>query len=153
MTLIGRLMTGAGVLALSTGFAAAAPAIVQNDLNLRAGPGTDYEVVAAMPRRARSITVVLCAVAILGPATAQTPPPPAVATEGRVITIVPDGLGPDPAQVLATWMLPDSTRERYLAQVRTIFHQLGIDTTKSYYTPLGRPVPIVNGGRIIKGLV
>jgi uncharacterized protein YraI len=49
MTLIGRLMTGAGVLALSTGFAAAAPAIVQNDLNLRAGPGTDYEVVAAMP--------------------------------------------------------------------------------------------------------
>jgi Ca2+-binding EF-hand superfamily protein len=76
-----------------------------------------------MPRRARSITVVLCAVAILGPATAQTPPPPAVATEGRVITIVPDGLGPDPAQVLATWMLPDSTRERYLAQVRTIFHQ------------------------------
>ena len=27
----------------------------------------------------------------------------------------------------------------------SIFHQLGIDTTKTYYTPLGRPVPIVNG--------
>jgi Bacterial SH3 domain len=49
MTLMGKLMTGAGVLALSTGFAAAAPAVVQNDLNLRAGPGTDYEVIAAMP--------------------------------------------------------------------------------------------------------
>lgn len=35
----------------------------------------------------------------------------------------------------------------------TIFHQLGIDTTKTYYTPLGRPVPIVNGGRVIPGLV
>ncbi len=49
MTLMGKLMTGAGMLALSTGIAAAAPAVVQNDLNLRAGPGTDYEVVAAMP--------------------------------------------------------------------------------------------------------
>lgn len=35
----------------------------------------------------------------------------------------------------------------------TLFQQLGIDTTKTYYTPLGRPVPIVNGGRIIPGLV
>ena len=35
----------------------------------------------------------------------------------------------------------------------TVFHQLGIDTTKSYYTPLGRPVPIVNGGRVIPDLV
>ena len=34
----------------------------------------------------------------------------------------------------------------------SIFHQLGIDTTKTYYTPLGRPVPIVNGGRVIPGL-
>lgn len=37
--------------------------------------------------------------------------------------------------------------------LRTLFHQLGIDTTKTYYTPLGRPVPIVDGGRIIPGLV
>ncbi len=37
--------------------------------------------------------------------------------------------------------------------LRTIFHQLGIDTTKTYSTPLGRPVPIVDGGRIISNLV
>jgi hypothetical protein len=49
MRLMSKLMTSAGVLALSTGLAAAAPAVVQQDLNLRAGPGTDYEVIAAMP--------------------------------------------------------------------------------------------------------
>ncbi|MBA4063438.1 MAG: DUF1501 domain-containing protein [Isosphaera sp.] len=37
--------------------------------------------------------------------------------------------------------------------LRTLFHQLGIDSTKVYTTPLGRPVPIVNGGRVIKDLV
>ncbi len=37
--------------------------------------------------------------------------------------------------------------------LRTLFQQMGIETTKTYYTPLGRPVPIVNGGRIIPGLV
>jgi len=35
----------------------------------------------------------------------------------------------------------------------TIFHQMGVDSSKSYYTPLGRPVPIVNGGRVLKDLV
>ncbi len=35
----------------------------------------------------------------------------------------------------------------------TLFHQLGVDTTKTYYTPLGRPVPICNGGKVIPGLV
>jgi hypothetical protein len=35
----------------------------------------------------------------------------------------------------------------------TIFRQMGIDTSKTYYTPLGRPVPIVNGGRVIPGLM
>jgi uncharacterized protein YraI len=49
MTFMSRLMTGAGLLALSTGFAAAAPATVRNDLNLRSGPGPDYDVIAAMP--------------------------------------------------------------------------------------------------------
>jgi hypothetical protein len=34
----------------------------------------------------------------------------------------------------------------------TIFHLLGIDTTKTYYTPLGRPVPILAGGQLIPGL-
>jgi hypothetical protein len=37
--------------------------------------------------------------------------------------------------------------------LRTIFQQMGVDTTKTYYTPLGRPVPIVDGGRVIPGLV
>ena len=37
--------------------------------------------------------------------------------------------------------------------LRTLFHQMGIDSTKIYNTPLGRPVPIVNGGRVIKELV
>jgi uncharacterized protein (DUF1501 family) len=35
----------------------------------------------------------------------------------------------------------------------TLFRQMGIDTNKTYYTPLGRPVPIVDGGRVIPGLV
>jgi hypothetical protein len=35
----------------------------------------------------------------------------------------------------------------------TLFQQLGVDTTRTYYTPLGRPVPIVDGGRVIPGLV
>jgi Bacterial SH3 domain len=43
------LMTSAGVLALTTGMAAAAPAVVQSSVNLRTGPGTGYEVIAAMP--------------------------------------------------------------------------------------------------------
>src|SRR5262249_28023746 len=37
--------------------------------------------------------------------------------------------------------------------LRTLFSQMGVDTTKTYYTPLGRPVPIVDGGKIIAGLV
>jgi uncharacterized protein (DUF1501 family) len=37
--------------------------------------------------------------------------------------------------------------------LRTVFQQMGVDTTKTYYTPLGRPVPIVDGGTIIPGLV
>lgn len=37
--------------------------------------------------------------------------------------------------------------------LRTIFHLMGIDCDKSYLTPLGRPVPIVNGGKLIKDLI
>jgi len=53
MKLMCKLMTGAGMLALSSGFAAAAPAVVQNDVNLRAGPGVEFPVIAAMPAGAR----------------------------------------------------------------------------------------------------
>jgi hypothetical protein len=37
--------------------------------------------------------------------------------------------------------------------VHTILGQMGIDTSKVYYTPQGRPVPIVDGGKTIKDLV
>lgn len=33
--------------------------------------------------------------------------------------------------------------------LRTIFSLLGVDADKVYHTPLGRPVPLVNGGKII----
>jgi len=37
--------------------------------------------------------------------------------------------------------------------LRTIFHLMGVDTTRTYLTPLGRPVPIVDGGRIVRELL
>ena len=44
-----RATLAAGLLALSGGIAAAGPARVSTDLNLRAGPGTQYGVVALLP--------------------------------------------------------------------------------------------------------
>ncbi|HZZ80818.1 MAG TPA: DUF1501 domain-containing protein, partial [Gemmataceae bacterium] len=35
----------------------------------------------------------------------------------------------------------------------TIYHLLGIDASEDFTTPEGRPVPICNGGRVIRGLV
>lgn len=37
--------------------------------------------------------------------------------------------------------------------LRTVFHLMGIDANKTYNTPLGRPVPIVNGGKIVRELL
>jgi hypothetical protein len=37
--------------------------------------------------------------------------------------------------------------------LRTLFALMGVDSTKTYYTPLGRPVPIVNGGRIVEEIL
>jgi hypothetical protein len=37
--------------------------------------------------------------------------------------------------------------------LRTIFHLMGIDCDKTYHTPLGRPVPIVSGGRVVRELI
>ncbi len=34
--------------------------------------------------------------------------------------------------------------------LKTVFFLMGIDATKTYYSPLGRPVPIVNGGRVVE---
>ena len=35
----------------------------------------------------------------------------------------------------------------------TIFSLLGMDTDKMYYTPQGRPIPVINDGEMIPGLV
>ena len=37
--------------------------------------------------------------------------------------------------------------------LRTIFYLMGVDADKVYHTPLGRPVPIVNGGKRIDELL
>lgn len=37
--------------------------------------------------------------------------------------------------------------------LRTVFHLMGIDSDKTYTTPLGRPVPIVSGGKLIRDLI
>jgi len=37
--------------------------------------------------------------------------------------------------------------------LRTVFYLMGIDSDKSYLTPLGRPVPIVDGGRVVESLL
>lgn len=37
--------------------------------------------------------------------------------------------------------------------LRTICHLMGIDADKTHYTPLGRPVPIVDGGRVVRELL
>ena len=36
---------------------------------------------------------------------------------------------------------------------RTIFRLLGVNTSKIYHTPLGRPVPVVNGGHVVDELL
>ncbi|MFY7954506.1 MAG: DUF1501 domain-containing protein [Armatimonadaceae bacterium] len=37
--------------------------------------------------------------------------------------------------------------------LRTVFTLMGIDCDKTYLTPLGRPVPVVDGGKVIAGLI
>lgn len=72
-------------------------------------------------------------------------------------SIIWAGGGVKPGQVLGATddrcMYP--TTEPYGVEdvLVTIFRQLGVDTTKTYYTPLGRPVPIVNGGRVIPNVM
>ena len=47
------------------------------------------------------------------------------------------------------------TTEPYDVQdlLRTVFHLMGVDADKMYHTPLGRPVPIVNGGQLVHELL
>jgi Bacterial SH3 domain len=49
MRMMKRLLLGVGLLAVSAGIAAAAPAVVQTNLTLRAGPGPRYAPVATLP--------------------------------------------------------------------------------------------------------
>ena len=49
MTLKSTLLGAASALVLSAGAAAAAPATAESPVNMRAGPGTQYEVVATIP--------------------------------------------------------------------------------------------------------
>jgi uncharacterized protein YraI len=44
-----KFLLGAGLLALSATAAAAVPAVVRSDLNMRSGPGTEYAVVGSLP--------------------------------------------------------------------------------------------------------
>jgi hypothetical protein len=44
-----KFLLGAGILALSATAAAAVPAVVRSDLNMRSGPGTEYAVVGSLP--------------------------------------------------------------------------------------------------------
>jgi uncharacterized protein YraI len=49
MSIRNSLLGAAGFLLLSTGIAAAAPAQVMTDLNVRAGQGTNYPVIGVLP--------------------------------------------------------------------------------------------------------
>ena len=49
MRLIHRILTATGALAVSSGVACAAPALVLSDLHMRAGPGTDSPVIVTVP--------------------------------------------------------------------------------------------------------
>lgn len=44
-----KTLVAVGLLAMSAGAASAFPAVVQNDLHLRAGPGTGYGVIGVLP--------------------------------------------------------------------------------------------------------
>lgn len=53
MRVVKSLVLGAGIAALTAGLAAAAPALSETDLNVRAGPGTEYEVIGVIPAGSR----------------------------------------------------------------------------------------------------
>ena len=53
----------------------------------------------------------------------------------------------------ATASYPTTTPYGVPDLLRTVFHLMGIDGSKVYHTPQGRPVPIVNGGSIIRELI
>jgi hypothetical protein len=72
-------------------------------------------------------------------------------------SVVFAGGGTRPGQVLGatdkTAAFPTTEPVSVPDLLRTILGQMGIDTTKVYHTPQGRPVPIVDGGKVIRDLV
>ncbi len=113
--MINARICAAGLLLLSTGIAAAAPARVETDLNVRAGEGAGFPVIAVMPAGtvidARGCGDGWCYVAEYGgfasaaylnvagavyasPAPAYVSPPAAVVVPGPVYRSYHDPLGP-----------------------------------------------------------
>jgi hypothetical protein len=67
------------------------------------------------------------------------------------------GGGVKPGQIIGATDKQAAAPTEHPVSVEDLLHTmltlLGIDTGKTYYTPLGRPVPIVNGGKMVPGLV
>ena len=67
------------------------------------------------------------------------------------------GGGTQPGSVIGasdkTASLPTTTPYGIQDLLRTIFYLMGVNSDKSFQTPLGRPVPLVNGGKIIQELL
>jgi hypothetical protein len=72
-------------------------------------------------------------------------------------TVILAGGGIKPGIVVGasdkTASFPTTTPYSIQDLLRTIFHLVGVDASKIYHTPLGRPVPIVNGGKTINELL
>ncbi len=75
----------------------------------------------------------------------------------RVQSVLFAGGGILPGQVIGA---SDKTQTNVITEpygvndiLHTILTQMGIDSTKTHDTPLGRPIPILEGGRIIPDLV
>jgi uncharacterized protein (DUF1501 family) len=67
------------------------------------------------------------------------------------------GGGVKPGQVIGSTdahaSFPTSDPVSISDLLRTVHTLLGIDADKEYDDPLGRPVPLVNGGKVIPGLI
>jgi hypothetical protein len=67
------------------------------------------------------------------------------------------GGGTKPGQIIgatdAQAAAPTSDPVSIADLLRTIHTLMGIDSSKEYLDPLGRPVPLVNGGKLIPGLI
>lgn len=76
---------------------------------------------------------------------------------GQAQSILLAGGGIRPGQVIGATDEHASQPTRDPVSIQDLHHTImtlmGIDTRKTYYTPLGRPVPLDGGGKMIPGLV